>query len=192
MTWIELTGAILSALGVWLAAQRRPASWPVSLAASVVYGWVFVDAKLYSDMLLQGIFVIMIVYGWIRWSRHLDSGGQVRITALPVRQGTWHVLAGILIAALLGYAMQRWTDAALPWLDATLAAFSLVGTWWEARRHIASWWLWIVVDTVYIGEYIYKDLRITAILYAAFVVLAVIGLRKWQHAAQSGDATDPA
>jgi nicotinamide mononucleotide transporter len=180
---IELIAAILSALGVWLAAARRASSWPVSLAASLLYGWVFVDARLYSDMLLQGAFVIMIIYGWIRWSRHLGSDRRVRIAPLAPRTGAWHVAVGIAGALALGYVMQRFTDAALPWLDAGLAAFSMVGTWWEARRHLAAWWLWIVVDTIYIGEYVYKDLRITAVLYAAFVVLAVIGLRRWQHAA---------
>jgi nicotinamide mononucleotide transporter len=114
----------------------------------------------------------------------------VRIAALAPRAALWHVAVGIAGALALGYAMQRFTDAALPWLDAGLAAFSMVGTWWEARRHIAAWWLWIVVDTIYIGEYIYKDLRITAVLYAAFVVLAVIGLRKWQHATEMRPTAD--
>ena len=73
--------------------------------------------------------------------------------------------------------------AALPYLDATLTSFSLVATWWQARKHIANWWLWIVVDAIYVGEYIYKDLWPTALLYAAFVPLAVLGLRDWHRAA---------
>jgi nicotinamide mononucleotide transporter len=47
---------------------------------------------------------------------------------------------------------------------------------------VAAWWLWIAVDVIYIGEYIYKHLLITSVLYAGFVVLAVIGLRAWRHA----------
>ena len=61
-------------------------------------------------------------------------------------------------------------------------AISLVASWWQARKHIANWWLWIVVDLIYIGEYIYKDLWLTALLYAGLVVLAVLGLRDWQRA----------
>jgi nicotinamide mononucleotide transporter len=76
-------------------------------------------------------------------------------------------------------------NAALPYLDSALMSFSLVGSWWQARKHIANWWLWIVVDTLYIGEYIYKSLWVTAVLYAILVLLAVLGLRDWQRAARS-------
>jgi nicotinamide mononucleotide transporter len=74
--------------------------------------------------------------------------------------------------------------AALPLLDASLMSYSLVGSWWQTRKHIANWWLWIVVDVVYIGEYLYKGLRPTAALYALLVALAALGLRDWQRASQ--------
>jgi len=78
--------------------------------------------------------------------------------------------------------------AALPHLDATLASLSLVASWWQARKHVANWWLWIAVDAVYIGEYIYKDLRATALLYAGLVLLAVLGLRDWRRASATQTA----
>lgn len=182
MVWVELIAAILSALGVWLTARRHPWCWPVALVASIVYAWVFAVARLYSDALLQGAFVVMIVYGWIHWVQHLGGDSRVRIARLPLRSAVLHVLAGVAGAIVLGYIMQRWTNAALPWLDAALTAFSLVGQWWQARRHIAAWWLWIVVNIVYVGEYVYKDLRITAVLYAGFLVLSLIGLHNWRQA----------
>jgi nicotinamide mononucleotide transporter len=73
--------------------------------------------------------------------------------------------------------------AALPRLDATLMSYSLVASWWQTRKHTANWWLWIVVDLAYIGEYLYKGLQPTAALYALLVALAVLGLRDWQRAA---------
>jgi nicotinamide mononucleotide transporter len=91
------------------------------------------------------------------------------------------VVAGAVGVVILGFPA-RHLHAALPFLDAALASYSLVGSWWQARKHIANWWLWIAVDTVYVGEYVYKDLWLTAILYAGLVVLAVIGLRDWRHA----------
>jgi len=64
-------------------------------------------------------------------------------------------------------------------------SYSLVASWWGARKHIANWWLWIVVDIVYVGEYLYKELWVTAVLYAFFVYLAALGLRDWRRAAVS-------
>ena len=85
--------------------------------------------------------------------------------------------------------MER-VGAALPWLDATLMSYSLVASWWQARKHIVSWWLWIAVDLVYVGEYFYKGLRPTAVLYAGLVALAALGLRAWKHAAQPSESIE--
>jgi nicotinamide mononucleotide transporter len=182
MIWIELGGALVSAWAVWLTAKRRPWCWPVGLVSVLVYGWIFIDARLYSDALLQLAFAGLIVYGWRRWLQNLGDDGRVQLAPLPIVQAIGHVAIGAVAALLLGYSMHRWTDAALPWLDAALTAFSLVAQWWQGRRHVAAWWLWIAVDVIYIGEYIYKHLLITSVLYAGFVVLAVIGLRAWRHA----------
>jgi nicotinamide mononucleotide transporter len=184
MSWIELIAALVSAWAVWLTTQRRPWCWPVGLVSVLAYTWVFVDAKLYSDALLQLAFAVLIVYGWHRWLRHLGDDGRVEVAPLPRRQVATQLLIGTLGALALGAAMHRWTDAALPWLDAALTAFSLVAQWWQAKRHIAAWWLWIVVDVIYVGEYLYKSLLVTSVLYAGFIVLAVIGLRSWQRASR--------
>jgi nicotinamide mononucleotide transporter len=183
MAWIELFGALISAWAVWITAKRRPWCWPIGLVSVLVYSGIFVDAKLYSDALLQLAFAGLIVYGWRRWLQNLGDDGRVQVAPLPRTQAITHVAIGVFAALVLGYSMHRWTDAALPWLDAALTAFSLVAQWWQGRRHVAAWWLWIAVDVIYVGEYIYKHLLITSVLYAGFVVLAVIGLRAWRSAA---------
>lgn len=189
LSWIELAGALLSAWAVWLTARRRPWCWPIGMLSVLVYGWIFLEAKLYSDALLQVAFGGLIVYGWIRWLQHLDAEGRVEIAPLSAPLAALQLLMGVAGAIVLGTVMHNWTDAALPWLDAALTAFSLVAQWWQGRRHIAAWWLWIVVDVIYVGEYVYKHLLITSVLYAGFVVLAVIGWRTWKR---SGDALQTA
>ncbi|HWU76245.1 MAG TPA: nicotinamide riboside transporter PnuC [Rhodanobacter sp.] len=189
MAWVELVGALLSAWAVWLTARRRPWCWPIGMLSVIVYAWIFVDAKLYSDALLQVAFGGLIIYGWVRWLQHMGDDGRVQVAALPMGEAAQHLAYGLLGAAALGAFMHRYTDAALPWLDAALTAFSLVAQWWQGRRHVAAWWLWIVVDVIYVGEYIYKQLLITSVLYAGFVVLAVIGLRAW-HSAMIRDAAE--
>ena len=48
------------------------------------------------------------------------------------------------------------------------------------KKYIENWILWIVVDVVYIGMYLYKELYLTAALYAIFLGLAVAGWRQWR------------
>jgi len=185
MPWMETLAALVSVAGVWLSTQRHPWCWPVGLASVVLYAWVFVDARLYSDALLQGVFGAAIVYGWNRWLHHLGDDGRVRVAPLPRARAARHIALGAVGALSLGWFMHHHTNAAAPWLDATLAAFSMVAQWWAIRRHTAVWWMWIAVDVVYVGLYAYKSLYITALLYAGFVLLAVAGLRSWQRAAHT-------
>lgn len=185
MSWLELIGALVSAWAVWLAAQRRLWAFPIGLASVILYVNIFIDARLYSDALLQVVFGALIIYGWVRWLQNMGLDSRVRVAPLPRSRIVAHLWVGAVGALALGFAMHRWTDAALPWLDAALTSFSLVAQWWQDRRHTAAWWLWIVVDVIYVGEYIYKSLLITAVLYAVFVVLAVIGLRNWLQASRT-------
>ena len=191
MPWFESIAALVSVWAVWLTTQRRPWCWPIGLVSVLLYAWVFVHARLYSDVLLQLVFAVAIVYGWNRWLHHLGDDGRVRVAPLSRRVAVLHIALGAAGAFGLGLFMHRYTDAALPWLDAALAAFSLVAQWWGIRRHTAVWWMWIVVDVIYVGLYAYKSLFITALLYAGFVLLAVAGLRSWQKAAAAQRAAIP-
>ena len=182
---LEWIGAAVSVAAVWLAARRHMLGWPVGLASVALYALVFVDARLYSDALLQVAFAGFIVYGWRRWKANLDDDGLVRVAALAPGAALRDLGLGALGALLLGLCMHRYTDAALPWLDAALTAFSLVAQWWQGRRHVAAWWLWIVLDLIYVGLYLFKSLEVTAALYLGFVGLAVMGLRQWRRAAQA-------
>lgn len=185
ITFHETAAAILSASAVWLTTRRSPWCFPVGLLSVSVYIWVYFGARLYSEVLLQCLWVAMLLAGWWRWLRHLDATGHVRIAPLARRAAGLHLLAGVAGGLALGFIMHAYTDAALPWLDAMLTALSLVGQFWQNRRHVAAWWMWIAVDVVYIGMFANKQLFVTALLYAGFVALAVKGLRDWRRAARS-------
>ncbi len=184
---LEIAGVVTTVLGIWLTTRRLLVCWPVTLVADVIYLVVFYRARLYSDALLQVFFIVFTLYGWWHWWRGVRTEGEVRVEPLSARGLIAGLAAGAAGSVLLGGLMVR-VGAALPHLDATLASYSLVATWWQTRKHIANWWLWIVVDLIYIGEYIYKHLEATAGLYAGLVLLAVLGLRDWRRAEKSQDA----
>jgi nicotinamide mononucleotide transporter len=179
--WLEIAGFLTTLVGIWLTTRRLLICWPVVLAADVLYLIVFYRAKLFSDALLQVFFVVFTLYGWWHWWRGVREEGEVRVVPLSARGWMAGLTAGALGAVLLGWLMVR-VGAALPHLDAALTSYSLVASWWQARKHTANWWLWIAVNLVYIGEYLYKDLRPTAALYLLLVVLAAMGLVDWRRA----------
>jgi nicotinamide mononucleotide transporter len=182
--WVELLGFVITALAIWLTTKRLMICWPVTLLADFLYLLVFYRARLLSDALLQIFFVGFTLYGWWHWWRGIRAEGEVRVAPLATSSLFVAITAGAIGSFVLG-ALTTQLNAALPFLDATLMSFSLVASWWQARKHVANWWLWIVVDAIYVGEYIYKGLWPTAVLYAGLVGLAVLGLRDWRRAAQT-------
>ena len=180
---VESLGFVFTLWGIWLSAKRRMLTWPITQVANVLYLAVFYQARLYSDTLLQLAFIAFTFYGWMHWLRGARETGEVRVEPLAPLGLALALAAGALGSLGLGWCMTR-VGAALPWLDAALASFSLVASWWQARKHIANWALWIVIDLAYIGEYAYKGLLLTAVLYAMLVALCLLGLRDWRRAAQ--------
>jgi nicotinamide mononucleotide transporter len=185
--WMEDVGAVTSLVGIWLITRRNILCWPTVLIAEVLYMIVFYRVRLYSGALLQIVFIGVTLYGWWYWWRGMRDEGEVRIVRLPMSSLLAGLAVGTAGSVLMGLLMER-MGASLPRLDATLMSYSLVATWWQARKHAANWWLWIAVDLIYIGEYFYKGLRPTAVLYALLACLAVLGLRDWRRAAATQTA----
>jgi len=184
MSPIEILAVVVSFAGIWLTARRQLLCWPVNLLACALYFKIFLDVRLYADMVLQALFALALAYGWIAWARGKESTGAVLVQPLSPAAAWAGLGVGAIAAGAIGWIMSHHTDAALPWMDAALSSFSLVAQYWTARRHAASWLLWIVVDTLYVGMFVFKELWPTAGLYAAMTILAVLGYRRWMQAAR--------
>jgi nicotinamide mononucleotide transporter len=184
--WIEIVGVLTTLISTWLTMKRKMACWPIGLIALLAYLVVFYQAKLYADALLQLSGLPLLFYGWWYWERGLREVGEVRVIRLAFPS----LIAGLAVGAVGSFALGIWMKhihAALPYLDSALTSYSVVGGWWESRKHIANWWLWIAVNVIYVGEFIYQKLFATALLYAILVVLSVMGLRAWQRAAAASE-----
>ncbi|MHC8314438.1 nicotinamide riboside transporter PnuC [Pseudomonas sp. LB3P31] len=180
MSGLELFAAALGVIAVWLTVKQNPWCWPIGLVMVLLYSWVFFEVKLYSDMLLQVIYAALQLYGWWQWTR----GGEARQGRQVSQLGASPVVSGLILGAIgslaLGAAMAHWTDAAQPWLDAALSGFSLVAQLWMAQKRVQCWPLWIVLDVIFVGLFIYKGMYLTAGLYALFTVIAIQGWREWR------------
>jgi nicotinamide mononucleotide transporter len=193
MSPLEIAAVLTSVIGIWLSTRRKLSSWPVILVSCVLYALVFQREKLYSDMLLQFVYMAFAIYGWWHWWRGVKEEGTVRVERLSGQGLAAGVVVGAAGSFLLGFLMAHYTDATLPHIDAALTSFSLVAQWWSTRKHIANWWLWIVVDALEIGVFLYKRLYLTSVLFAFLIFLAVLGLRAWNKAIreQESGGQDP-
>lgn len=183
MSAAEVAGTILGVLGVWLMIRQSLWGWPVGLVQVSIYAWIFFQARLYSDAILQICFFALLAYGWWHWRRggRRPAGAATELPVTRLGRGArlaW-IVAGALCTAGWGEFMRRTTDAALPHWDAFILVFSLASQWLQARKVLECWAGWMIVNAVAISVYWVKDLHLTAGLYVLFLGMAVWGWRAW-------------
>ena len=182
MNPLEAAGTVLGFVNLWLTRAQNMLCWPVGILCVVCYAFVFHDARLYSDVLLQVVYVALQAYGWWHWARTPRT--QLRSTAAISRLdargwGLWLSVAGAS-ALTLGALMSRYTAADLPWGDATATALSLVAQVLQARKVLDSWLIFIAANLIFIAIYLTKALYLTSTLFIVSTALAVAGWRAWR------------
>jgi len=178
-SWLEQTATVLGVLGVWLMIRQNLWAFPVGLVQVTLSAVVFYQYKLYADAKLQGFFFAVLAYGWWHWVRGKGGQPELPVTRLSAPAVLGHVGLGAAGAAVWGWLLATRTDAALPYWDAFIGAFSIVSQWLQARKKLENWAGWIVVNAVAVAIYWRKELYWFSVLYALFLVLAVGGHRAW-------------
>ncbi len=185
MSYIEWIAAAFVLTNVALVALRSVWNYPFALVAVTLYGFVFFEAKLYSDMLLQGFFFALNLYGWAAWIRSRDESG-IPVGWMSVTARQYWVLATIVAWAGWSFVMDRYTDAIAPWVDGAIAMLSITAQWLLARRRVESWYLWILVDLIAVPLFAWRGLYATSAVYVVLLGLSIDGLLQWRRAAATG------
>ena len=174
---LEYAGIATALLGIFYSIKQHKIAWIWNFIASFIYGILFYQVGLYSDMELQGVFMAMAIYGFVQWNQPDQLWEVKRSSRLNLLIG----IGGSLIFGFTsGYLHHEISNVSLPFLDATLTGFSIWGTYLAAKKKIENWLVWIFVDILYIGVYIYKGMNGTAILYAVFLLFAFRGFYAWR------------
>ena len=185
---IEIVAATFGLINVVLIIRRSMWNYPFGIAMVILYCWIFYEARLYSDALLQIFFLVIQVFGIFWWLKGRDDTGLVMARDLSPQSAGMAAMIAMIGTAALGYSMNTWTDAALPYWDACTTVLSVIAQILMARRYLQSWLVWITVDVLAIGIYLTKDLTPTAALYALFLCLSIAGYLRWKNSMAKGVA----
>lgn len=182
--WIEIVGAILSLIYIYLSIKANVSLWFFGIISSLFYIVVFFQSKFYADMSLQFYYVIISIYGWIHWEKG-EQGSTGLSTAVMTKSDWLITIGGTVVVYLIYYLiLTRYTDSVIPKSDSLVGALSVIGTWMLAKKFLENWLMWIVADALCVGLYIYKELYPTAILFAIYTVMAGVGYVQWKKAMQ--------
>jgi len=177
----EVLAVVFGIVSVYLSTREHIWSWPTALVNVGLYFVVFYEAKLYADMGLQVVYFGLSLYGWYEWLYGGANRTELHVSRTSRPLGVRLLTIGIVCAAVLGTLLARFTDAALPYVDSATTSTSLVAQWMMTRKILENWAVWMAVDVVYVGMFIYKHLYLTAGLYTVFFVLAAMGYVQWKR-----------
>ncbi|MFZ4507703.1 MAG: nicotinamide riboside transporter PnuC [Fimbriimonas sp.] len=175
---MEAFGFIFGVWAVYLVVKEEPWNWPLGIITSAAYVVVFAQARLWGDMGLNGLYVILCALGWYWWLRGGEGKAELPMTRTPP-----HELALCLIGVVLAtggfYAWFTTNHNSAPLLDAITTSISLGAQYLQMRKHLENWALWILVNAIYIPLYFSRGLWLTAVLYGIYLALAILGHRTW-------------
>ena len=179
LSLLELLAVLLAVAYLILAIRQNIWCWYCAAVSTAVYVYLFLDAKLYMESLLNIFYFAMAIYGWYVW-----RSGRAGNAELPV--SVWkrsiHGLALLAIAAVsltTGFLLERFTDAAFPYIDSMTTWGAIWATFLVARKVLENWWYWLVIDTVSVFIYWSRDLQLTSFLFVIYVVLVPVGILSW-------------
>ena len=187
----EAVAVIFAIAYLLLAVKENIFCWLFALLSTAIYTVLFWDVSLLMESALNVYYMAMAVYGWQQWTRGGSSADgkphTLEVQSMTTRQ---HVLVIAAIAVLTpasGYLLGEHSSAVWPYVDSFTTWASVITTYLVTRKYLQNWLYWIVIDTVSIPLYIDRGLKLTALLFVAYVVIAVIGYFKWRDHFRTND-----
>ncbi|PLX13164.1 MAG: nicotinamide riboside transporter PnuC [Marinilabiliales bacterium] len=156
--------------------------WVTGLISSALLVYVFFKSKVYADMGLQLYYVAISIYGWLNWLYGGRSKKQndLKISRINIKLGMVLFIINGILFTIIAFILVNYTDSDIAYWDAFTTAASFVATWMLAKKYIEHWLIWIVVDFVSVGLYLYKEIYGALILMAVYTILAIVGYFEWK------------
>ena len=186
---VEWAGFVLSLAMVYCNIRQFHWGWPLAIASSILYGYVFWNTQLYGQAALQMMFIAMAAWGWRQWLRgqtltepspETNSAQALPISLLRRHERLRLLGVTILVWVLCTWVLEEFSESKVLYWDALITALALLGQYLLGRKKIETWWVWLVVNILTIALMASQDLWLTALLYFVFAVLSVVGLKTWQ------------
>jgi nicotinamide mononucleotide transporter len=193
MSLWELAAVLLAIAYLLLAVREVALCWYCAFVSTAIYTAIFWDVRLLMDSALNVYYMVMAVFGWYQWkyggtSQTGDNGKSdgVAIASLSRSQHVVIIVSITLLSLISGYLLSEYSRAAWPYVDSFTTWGSVIATYLVARKFLENWLYWIVIDTVSIPLYLDRGLNFTAILFGAYVLIAICGYISWKNHYQRG------
>jgi len=186
--WIEPAAVILAIAYLLLAVKQNISCWFAAFFSSLLYFFVMYSAGLYMEAGLQIFYCIMAVYGWTQWRVSLPNNKKFLVKTWNRNQHIKAISLIILLALTSGWALEKFTNAALPFIDSLTTWGAIVTTYMVAKRLLENWIYWFVIDTISVFLFYSRGLFLTSILFFVYLIIIYFGYKSWTEMKDEIDA----
>ena len=178
---LQIVGVTLGLLYLWLEYKANIWLWIVGMLMPCVHCLLYFKSGLYADCAMQGYYILAGLYGLVVWlTGHKRPEKPLKISHTPLRVVTPLIVVYVALHSVLYLLLVRFTDSTVPCWDSMTTAMSMVAMWMLSRKYVEQWLVWLVVDAITVGLYIYKGIPLTAGLYTLYTTLAFVGYLRWK------------
>jgi nicotinamide mononucleotide transporter len=184
MSFLEVIAVLLGLAYLILAMKENSLCWYAAFGSTAIFSWLFFDVSLLMESALNVYYLAMAVYGWYVWNNSNDKNNEsnpLPVTTWSIKQHSLAIASVVLLSLFSGYFLNNHTTAVMPYLDSFTTWGAVLTTYMVAKKVLENWIYWIVIDTLAIYLYIDRELYLTALQMAVYVVLCFVGFKAWLH-----------
>ena len=179
---LEIVAVVLGFLSVWYSKNNSVLVYPTGMISTSIYVYLLLSVGLIGDMLINGYYFFMSIYGWYYWTRFLNGSYINPISRMNSNEYLISILLfvfAIIFVFVVYFNFNMW-NSIVAYVDTITTAIFFVGMWLMARRKIENWLFWIIGDIISIPLYSYKGMAITSFQYLVFAFIALAGYIAWK------------
>ena len=179
---LELVAGAFTIASVVYSKKNNVLVFPTGMICTAIFVYLLLKWGLLGDMIINGYYFIMSIYGWHLWTRKKDGKTVIPISKTTKKQ---HLISlGIFIITFvfvfIVYAAFDKFNHWSAYLDTITTALFFVAMWLMAKRKIENWIYWIIGDIITVPLYFYKGLTFSSILYFVLTIIAIYGYLAWK------------
>ena len=179
---LEIIAVVFGFLSVWFSKQNKIWVFPTGMKSTSIFVYLLLKWGLLGDMMINGYYFIMSVYGWYVWTRKIDDTQVTPISKINFKEKKISVaifFATLLFVFIIYKTFDKWSDW-VAYADTITTAIFFVGMWLMAKRKIENWIFWIIGDIISVPLYLYKGFTFTSFQYLGFTFIAIFGYLAWK------------
>jgi nicotinamide mononucleotide transporter len=185
---LEVVAVVMALMYLLLAIRQNIWCWFGAGISTAIYVYLFFDAKLYMQSVLNVFYFAMAIYGWTAWRSGHAVCRELPVVRWPLATHGFAIVAIVIVAAVNGYLLSTYSNAEHAYVDAVIAWAAIWTTFLVARKVLENWWYWLLIDIASVFVYWSRDLQLTSMLFALYIVMIPFGLISWTRSWREAQA----